>query len=137
MANIDKCLISLNPANGNALGFVEATAMEEIPHRVQQAKNAQAHWSSLYPAQRARTLEQAATALLANAPGLAARLSEETGKPRQWGLREVPTGSPGGRHHCGARAGSLEPRQPHRTDTTTRHHDPLGACAIITPWTTR
>ena len=134
MPSVDKCLISLNPANGNALGFVEATAIEEIPHRVQQASNAQANWSSLPPVERAQLVEQAATALLANAPGMAARLSEETGKPRQLGLREVQQAARGVAATAKLAPRALESRHQCRTDTATHHRDPLGVCAIITPW---
>ncbi len=133
MTHADDCLISLNPANGNPLGFVETTAPEQICARVQQARIAQVQWAALGLAQRAATLRQAATAVLANATGLAALLSEETGKPRQAAFHEVQQAAHDAQASIDRMLPALEPES-HADGMATLFRDPLGTCAIITPW---
>jgi acyl-CoA reductase-like NAD-dependent aldehyde dehydrogenase len=124
---LDKRLISLNPANGRALGCVDITPVADIHSKVQSARNAQADWAALHLLQRAHLLGQAATAVLANAPGLGALLCEETGIPRQAGLRQVQTAARGVASTLEA---AMQSQHCHPEDT---YQDPLGTCAIITP----
>ena len=133
MTPADDCLISLTPANGKPLGFVEATALEQVSTRVQQARIAQTPWAALGLEQRAATLQQAATALLANATGLAALLSEETGKPRQAAFHEVQQAAHKARSDLERMLPTLDPVLDSNGPTIT-YREPLGTCAILTPW---
>lgn len=131
----DKHLISLDPGTGMALGFVGVTDVEDIPHRVQAARDVQPGWAALGVAQRARMMQEAATALLANAPRLGALLSEETGKPRQCGLREIQSTAQGITANIRNAFSALRVRSKEDAGgTTSLYRDPLGTCAVITPW---
>lgn len=135
MAQQANSLISLNPATGNALGFVETGPVGSIANRVQQARDVQAGWAALGPGRRIRMLQHAATLLLASAPRLGTLLSEETGIPRQQGLHEVRSAAHQASKLLELALPALSPVPPSgATQSTIVERDPLGICAVITPW---
>lgn len=131
----ENCLISTNPANGEALGFVEITPTRDIPAVVAHAHFAQVGWALQNPKDRLVSLEKAAEALLSNATTLGEMLSEETGKPRRLGLREIQTAARDSitraRHTIEA---ITDISYSNELADSVVHYAPLGVCAVITPY---
>jgi acyl-CoA reductase-like NAD-dependent aldehyde dehydrogenase len=130
----DKCLISLNPADGSALGFVEATSNKAIHAAVNRAQEALAGWASIPAHQRAKMIEQGAAAMIDKVEALGALLSQETGRPVRTGLREIRSIADGVGRRCSdvIKAIATERHLGQAVESLVRH-DPIGVCAVIAP----
>ena len=128
-------LVSLNPANGEAVGEVPITPADEVHAIVERAHAARGDWRNTSLQQRAALLKQAGQQLIDQSTALGELLSREMGKPLARGQGEVT--------HCGnwildkvdKMASALEP-ETFQDDSTesTLFHDPLGVAGVISPW---
>lgn len=74
---------SINPANGEVLGYVSVAGADEVNTAVRAAQRGQAEWAALTGAERARILRRAAQLLRARNQALAELETRDTGKPIQ------------------------------------------------------
>ena len=128
-------LVSLNPANGEAVGEVPITPADKVHTIVERAHAALADWRRTSLQQRAELLKQAGQKLIDQSNELGELLSKEMGKPLARGQGEVT--------HCGnwilgkvdKMVSALEP-ETFQDDSTqsTLFHDPLGVAGVISPW---
>jgi acyl-CoA reductase-like NAD-dependent aldehyde dehydrogenase len=128
-------LVSLNPANGEAVGEVPITPADKVHTIVERAHAAQGDWRKTSLQQRAALLKQAGQQLIDQSTELGELLSREMGKPLARGQGEVM--------HCGnwilgkvdkmASALEAETFQDDSTESTL-FHDPLGVAGVISPW---
>lgn len=128
-------LVSLNPANGEAVGEVPITSADKVHAIVERAHTAQVDWRKTSLQQRAELLKQAGQQLIDQSTELGELLSREMGKPLARGQGEVM--------HCGnwilgkvdkmASALEAETFQDDGTESTL-FHDPLGVAGVISPW---
>lgn len=128
---------SINPANRNEIvGFVQASAIEDLNNAVDSAKKAQALWRKLSGAARGEYLYKAANALERHADDIAETMTREMGKPFLEAKGETMRGVAILRYYAGEglrKIGDVIPS----TDAgalmyTTRV--PLGVVGVITPW---
>ncbi len=76
-------LASLNPANGELLGYVPIAGAAEVDAAVKAASAAQPAWAAMSGAERARILRRAAEILRSRNDELATLETRDTGKPIQ------------------------------------------------------
>ncbi|MGD0503845.1 MAG: betaine-aldehyde dehydrogenase [Steroidobacteraceae bacterium] len=74
---------SINPANGEVLGYVNVSGPDEVNAAVRAAQRGQPQWAALTGAERARVLRRAAQLLRARNQQLAELETRDTGKPIQ------------------------------------------------------
>jgi betaine-aldehyde dehydrogenase len=74
---------SINPANGEVLGYVNVAGAEDVNAAVRAAQRGQAQWAALTGAERARVLRRAAHLLRSRNQPLAELETRDTGKPIQ------------------------------------------------------
>ena len=74
---------SINPANGEVLGYVNVAGPDEVNAAVRAAQRAQPQWAALPGAERARVLRRAAQLLRSRNQPLAELETRDTGKPIQ------------------------------------------------------
>ncbi len=74
---------SINPANGEVLGYVHVAGPDEVNAAVRAAQRGQRQWAALPGAERARVLRRAAQLLRSRNQHLAELETRDTGKPLQ------------------------------------------------------
>ena len=74
---------SINPANGEVLGYVNVAGPDEVNAAVRAAQRGQVQWAALTGAERARVLRRAALLLRSRNQQLAELETRDTGKPIQ------------------------------------------------------
>jgi betaine-aldehyde dehydrogenase len=74
---------TINPANGEILGYVRAAGEREVEAAVRAAERGQAEWGAMTGADRSRVLRRAAQLLRARNQELAELETRDTGKPIQ------------------------------------------------------
>ncbi|MGD0492579.1 MAG: betaine-aldehyde dehydrogenase [Steroidobacteraceae bacterium] len=74
---------SINPANGEVLGYVNVAGCDEVNAAVRAAQRGQAQWAALTGAERARIMRRAAQLLRSRNQQLAELETRDTGKPIQ------------------------------------------------------
>ena len=74
---------SINPANGEVLGYVNVAGPDEVNAAVRAAQRGQVQWAALTGAERARVLRRAAHLLRSRNQQLAELETRDTGKPIQ------------------------------------------------------
>jgi betaine-aldehyde dehydrogenase len=74
---------SINPANGEVLGYVNVAGPDEVNAAVRAAQRGQVQWAALTGAERARVLRKAAHLLRSRNQQLAELETRDTGKPIQ------------------------------------------------------
>jgi betaine-aldehyde dehydrogenase len=74
---------SINPANGEVLGYVNVAGADEVNAAVRAAQRGQAQWAAQTGAERARVLRRAAQLLRSRNQQLAELETRDTGKPIQ------------------------------------------------------
>lgn len=128
-------LQSFDPSNGELVGQVEMTNVEDMESIVTNAKSAQRLWQALAVDDRIAYIEKAAKKLMARQRELGQLLCREMGKSFSSGVGEV-----GG---CGLDASSRaqEVKSAIQTKVTEYYgmktelqYNPIGVCAVITPW---
>lgn len=128
-------LISYDPSNGEIVGAVEITDVKLIPQMVAKSKQAQKKWGALSVDERIKYIEKAASLLGEKARELGTLLSREMGKGLSRSVGEVQ----GCAYDAVYRAESVKEAiktQIYRGNgvQTAVEYNPLGVCAVITPW---
>jgi succinate-semialdehyde dehydrogenase/glutarate-semialdehyde dehydrogenase len=139
-------LKSFNPANGEVVGEVPITQVEEIGGIVARSRLAQqghdglSGWGGLSVAERVEILRPVGAKLGARAPELGRLLTLEMGKPLREGIGEVKAcaGGEDGRgwiEELDEIAAAIAPETiEDDSKRSTIYRDPYGVCAAITPW---
>ncbi len=128
-------LKSINPATGEVVGEVPIASAADVAAAVNRARAAQPAWQALTAEQRIEALLPAGAKLVERADELGRLLTNEMGKPLSEAVGEIKG--------CGDRldktlreiAEALEPDvlEDDKVKSIV-YHDPLGVCAVITPW---
>lgn len=131
----DNMLISYDPSNGEIVGKVEKTKVEEITEKVQNAKKAQKLWSGLTVDERIAYLEKCAEVLSMRADKITSLLSREMGKDTRRASSEVQSCC----HDVSYKTGEIKEAIKTRVIEgggleTQLQYNALGVCAIIAPW---
>ena len=128
-----------NPATGGVLAEVEIAGPAQVQLAVDRARAAQVAWGQTRPRDRAKIVTAFRKALARHAEQLAARISEETGKPRHEALlMEVLPLVDLIAYFCRRAPGLLRPRRirlhllPHRRSYL--HFRPKGVVGVVSPW---
>jgi succinate-semialdehyde dehydrogenase/glutarate-semialdehyde dehydrogenase len=125
-------LISYDPSNGERLGQVQTTAIEQIPELVKKATKVAGTWINLGLGERLSIIQQAYAKAEPRVNELAELLSREMGKDIQRSTGEV-NGIVFGGPYIAKEAG--EAFQARRAGSgTTVEYRPLGVAAVISPW---
>lgn len=128
-------LTSLNPLDGDVVGTVEITPVEEIPEIVARSRAAQAEWGRLPAGERAELLGQSVPTFKEKAGELAQLITREMGKPIRESSGEARGIGGGLQEELHEIVEALQPETLSKGSTlSTIHRDPLGVCAAITPW---
>ena len=139
-------LQSSNPANGEVVGEVPITPVDQISAIVARSRLAQqgtdglSGWGGLSIAQRVEILKPVGAKLGSRAAVLGRLLTLEMGKPLKEGIGEVK-GCAGGEDGSGwveeleEIAAAIAPETIEDDKTrSVMYRDPFGVCAAITPW---
>ena len=140
-------LVSQDPATGEELGRVEATAPAGVAETVARAAQAQPLWGLLRPVDRGRYLRRAAQAILDDLDGLGELLAREAGRPRTEALATELLPSVQALHWLAAEGpGHLAEEKlgraprPGRTRRARLAWEPVGVVGVIgseeEPWAT-
>lgn len=132
---MNNLLTSFDPSNGEIVGTVEITDVEIIPQIVAKAKQSQKLWGNLNVDERIKYIDKAATLLAEKTRELGALLSREMGKGLSRGIGEVQ----GCAYDAVYRAESVKEAiktQVFKGSGIKTHveYNPIGVCAVITPW---
>ena len=128
-------LDSINPFNGEVVGSVEITPLQEIPGIVARAREAQPAWREMGMERRVELLSKAAPRFSEEAPELAGLITREMGKPLSESLGEARGIGAGLESELEEMAEALAPEILEKKGLrSVVHRDPLGVCAAITPW---
>ena len=128
-------LESRNPLNGETVGTVEVTPVDQISTIVARARDALNAWREVGVEQRGEILKPAGVPLLERAEEIGSLITREMGKTRRSSVAEVT--------NCGRRftraideiVDALRPEVIEDKRTwSTLYYDPLGVCATISPW---
>ena len=122
---------SYNPANGELVGEVTITSVEDVPKVVIDARNAQVDWQKKSVSERIHLLTKATENAAPFAKELAELLSREMGKDLRRSTGEVN----GVIHGTSYMTGEIQKAiQPQKSGGGTIHYNPLGVVAVISPW---
>ena len=136
---------TLDPATGETIAEVAAAGADDVDRAVRAARRAfdEGPWGRTTPAQRAGVLRKLAGLLRDNADALAALESRDAGKPfKETSFRDVPRAA----DNCDFFASAIEQRvgetfsarRPFlgrdREIQSIVQYEPVGVCALITPW---
>ena len=130
-----ECLTSYNPANGEAVGEVPITQVDEIPAIVARARAAQPAWAALGVEGRAEVLKKVVPILADRVQQHAELITAEMGKPTKESVGEAKSLGYGLEHELDEIVDALSPEViEDKRATSTIYHDPLGVVGAITPW---
>ena len=122
----------LNPANEEVIGTIVLGDQEDVNRAVAAAKKAFQTFSKTTPAERAALLEKIIAAYQKRMPEIAATVSKEMGAPLS--LANMAQ-APAGLGHIANTLGALKSFQWEKDAGRNRIvHEPIGVCALITPW---
>jgi succinate-semialdehyde dehydrogenase/glutarate-semialdehyde dehydrogenase len=134
-------LASIDPATGEVMAHVAATAPAQIAQLVARARVAQAKWAATPMAQRCDLLVKLRQGLLASRDTLADSVVRESGKPRVEALfADVFVSIDTAAYYAQHAAKSLrDERVPHhslaaKTKSGKIVYEPLGVVAVISSW---
>ena len=136
---------TLDPASGDVIADVAAAGTEDVERAVRAARRAfdEGPWRRTTAGERAAMLRRLASLLRENAQSLAALESRDAGKPfKETSFRDVPRAA----ENCEFFASAIEQRQSEtfsarrpflgreREIQSLVQYEPVGVCALITPW---
>lgn len=125
-------LVSYDPSNGEKVGEVLITPVEEIETVVAKARVAAKEWRELEIGERARLIKEAFAHFEPEADKLAVLLSREMGKDLRRSSGEVSWVIHGGPSNAESAQQALAPRRLERG--ILMEYRPLGVVAVISPW---
>jgi len=128
-------LKSYNPADGSLLGEVDITPVASLDEIVSKSAVAQKEWAALGIDRRIDILEKAGQVLVEQAEKIGMLLSMEMGKSFRRGIGEVKGCARSVPYVAASVKQALKPEimEGYGRKTTIKY-DPLGVCAIISPW---
>ncbi|MDH3722183.1 MAG: aldehyde dehydrogenase [Desulfobacteraceae bacterium] len=129
---MENTMISYDPSNGERLGQVRATAIEQIPGVVKNAKKAAETWKILGLDERLKIIQQAYAQAEPRINELAELLSREMGKDIQRSSGEVNGTVLGGPYIAKEAREAFQTKQ--AGNGTIIEYRPLGVAAVISPW---
>ncbi len=130
-----KTLTSLNPSTGEIVGEVSITSPAEIDEAVARARAAQPAWAALGVSGRRAAWLEIGEKILEHKSELAELLTREMGKPLREAEGEIKSCGHGMAENFDEIESALAPDTLEDKNTvSTVHYDPLGVCAVITPW---
>ncbi|GHJ45896.1 aldehyde dehydrogenase [Catellatospora sp. TT07R-123] len=121
----------INPATEEIAGQVSAATPDDVDQAVGAARQAFPSWSQTSPAERALVLDSIIAEYLRRADDLAAAITEEMGAPT-WLTAAAQVGR--GQHLSTARDAIRDYRFQQKSASTLVLLEPIGVCALITPW---
>jgi acyl-CoA reductase-like NAD-dependent aldehyde dehydrogenase len=125
-----------DPATGETLAVCALGSRQDVDAAVAAARAAQPEWAALDPARRARILHALARLIEEHAGELAETESRDVGKPlSEATTRDLPFTIGTWEYYAGWPTkilGTTNPAAPGVFTATIR--EPLGVCAVITPW---
>jgi 5-carboxymethyl-2-hydroxymuconic-semialdehyde dehydrogenase len=131
----DRTFETVNPANQEVLAEVARGGAAEIDAAVAAAKAAFPAWASKPATERARVMQRLADLIAGHVPELADAETRDTGQPiAQTGKQLVPRAADNFRYFaemCVRVDGHTYPTQTHLNYTLFQ---PVGVCALISPW---
>ena len=125
-------LKSINPANGELLGTVKMTALNELTDIVTSAQQAFKSWRQVPLTQRAQIVSRAFESLEPMHQELAQLMSQEMGKDARRSMGEVSGVIYGAAYSAQEVAMALKPNDV--GGNTVMQYLPLGISAVISPW---
>lgn len=129
---MENTIISYDPSNGEVVGNVRTTSINELPAVVARAHKARNLWQKLTIDERVTILQKAYANAAPHVESLAELLSREMGKDIGRSFGEVSGSIQGGSYNAPSVAKALAPRN--TAGNTWVEHKPLGVAAIISPW---
>ena len=129
---MEHMLTSYDPSNGERIGEVRITPVEEIPVIVERAHEAARTWKPMAMDQRLEMLQQAYAKAEPRIQELAELISREMGKDIQRSSGEANGTVHGGPHIAREARDALQPRS--AGSGATIEYRPLGVAAVISPW---
>ncbi|ACO47708.1 aldehyde dehydrogenase family protein [Deinococcus deserti] len=122
----------LNPATEEVCGSVALGTAADVDRAVRAARTAFASWSQTSPQERLEVLDRVAAEYQKRAADLATAVSEEMGAPASLARRsQVPLGA----GHLATAAAILKDYAfEEQRGQTMIVKEPIGVCALITPW---
>ena len=129
---MEKKLASYDPSNGELLGRVPVTSIDEIVQKIDQAHAATLDWKKLGIEGRVNVLQKAYENLEPHLDELAVLLSKEMGKDIRRSTGEVHGTVYGGPYIAQAAAEAFKPSK--IGEGTKVVYKPLGVAAVISPW---
>ena len=127
-----KKIVSYDPANGEIVGEVQATGIEEIDSMVEQARVAAMGWKKMRVDERVDLLKKAYGCVEPHINEIAVLLSREMGKDIRRATGEVHGSAFGGPYIARSAMDALATR--HTGGGTRVEYKPLGVAAVISPW---
>ncbi len=126
------------PFDDSIYGTLQSTTAGQVPTAIATARRAQAVWSGVPVAARARVFRRLAALILDNRDRILDVIQAETGKARLSAFEEVMDAARAVRVFAGSAPRLLRPRRrggaiPLLT-RTFEHHRPVGVVGIINPW---
>ncbi|MED1469177.1 alpha-ketoglutaric semialdehyde dehydrogenase GucD [Bacillus salipaludis] len=131
-----KVIKSINPANKEAVGYVQKSTEEELNLAVEAAHNAKKAWRKLGQAARGQLLFQTANLLEARLDDIAKTMTKEMGKTLPEAKGETARGVAILRYYAGEgmrKDGDVIPSTDKDALMFTKR-TPLGVVGVITPW---
>jgi len=122
----------VNPATEEVAGHISLGSAADVDRAVAAARRAFEGWSRTTPAERKVVLERILAGYKARLPEVGAAISDEMGAPMGLAVKAQAGVGVG---HLGAILQALQdfPFEEQR-GTTRLRHEPIGVCALITPW---
>ncbi len=131
-----KTIDVINPATGEKIGTVPNMGAAETRRAIEAAKKAGEGWRSMLASERAKILKKWADLHLEHLDDLARILTIEQGKPLAQAKAEI-TGGAGYvewmAEECRRIYGDVIPTH-HKTHRLITMKQPIGVCAMVTPW---
>ncbi|MBI5067263.1 MAG: aldehyde dehydrogenase family protein [Deltaproteobacteria bacterium] len=122
----------VNPATEEPAGVISLGGAEDVDRAVAAARRAFEGWSRTAPAERKALLERILVGYKARLPEVAAAITAEMGAPAGLALKAQAAVGVG---HLTALLQALEGFAFEEQRGTTRLvHEPVGVCALVTPW---
>lgn len=132
----EKTIHVMNPATGKVIGDVPSAGKKEVAAAIDAASRAYVSWSKLTPSERGAYLTKWAENLLNKREELALLMSEEQGKPMSEARGEIEGSAQFIKWYAeeGKRIyGEVIPPSS-QNQRITVIKQPVGVCALITPW---
>jgi acyl-CoA reductase-like NAD-dependent aldehyde dehydrogenase len=133
MSDVIKCI---SPVDGSVFAERPVASEKAVAETFRKARDAQAHWSRLPIAERAKYCSAAVDAMLAMTDEIVPELAWQMGRPVRFGAGEMKGFAERARHMIGIAEPALTPIDPGPKPGFKRSitREPLGVVFTIAPW---